>query len=177
MQKLWAPWRSAYITGAAAAADEGCIFCTKPARGPAGFADDLILCATADAFVILNRFPYNNGHLMVVPRLHVARPADLPPAVNASLWATVTEATSALQETLHPHAINLGMNLGRTAGAGIADHCHVHLVPRWDGDTNFMPVLAETKVISQHLQESYSQLLPRFSRLSGVVAAGHAPEG
>jgi ATP adenylyltransferase len=170
MDNLWAPWRSDYILGRTEAA-AGCIFCVKPARGPAGFADELILCATPRAFVMMNAYPYNNGHVMVAPRAHVARPGDLPAADHDELFRLVTAATRALERALHPDGVNLGVNLGRVAGAGVADHCHVHLVPRWNGDTNFMPVIGETKVISQHLRSSYEALLPHFAPLGGGEAA------
>jgi len=168
---LWAPWRSEYILGEGEASG-GCIFCVKPARGQNSFAEELILCATADAFVILNKYPYNNGHLMVVPHAHVTSPTDLAPPALDGLWRLAMGATAALGAALRPAGINLGMNLGRVAGAGIAEHCHVHLVPRWNGDTNFMPVIGETKVISQHLVATYRTLLPRFRKLPGVIASG-----
>jgi ATP adenylyltransferase len=164
MENLWAPWRSAYILGQSEAAG-GCIFCVKPARGPEHFAEELILLATPEVVIMLNKFPYNNGHVMVAPRAHLATPADLEASVHDTLFQMVTAAAAALEQALHPDGINVGINLGRVAGAGIADHCHVHLVPRWNGDTNFMAVIGETKVISQHLQASYAALLPHFSSL------------
>jgi ATP adenylyltransferase len=167
VDRLWAPWRAGYLTGQTGAAKPGgCIFCDKLARGPDHFAEELILCATAEAFVIMNLYPYNSGHVMVVPRAHVPSPADLPPAAQDAFYRLVTASVTALGAALSPDGINAGMNLGRVAGAGIADHCHMHLVPRWNGDNNFMPVLAETRVISQHLAETYGVLLPRFAPLA-----------
>jgi ATP adenylyltransferase len=176
MENLWAPWRAAYILGQTEAAG-GCIFCVKPARGPEHYAEELILCATPEAFVILNAFPYNNGHLMVAPRAHVTRPAALEPGVHDAVFRLATAATSALERALSPDGVNVGVNLGRMAGAGIADHFHVHLVPRWNGDTNFMPVIGETKVISQHLEASYAALLPYFSPLAAFAAGVPAAHG
>jgi ATP adenylyltransferase len=167
MERLWAPWRAAYLTGHAGggAGPRACIFCDKVGRGPAHFAEELILGATAEAFVIMNLYPYISGHVMVVPRAHVRSPADLPAPAHDALWRLVTASTSALRAALAPEGVNVGMNLGRVAGAGIDDHCHVHLVPRWSGDNNFMPVLGETRVISQDLQETYAALLPHFAPL------------
>jgi ATP adenylyltransferase len=175
MENLWAPWRAAYVLGQAEAAG-GCIFCMKPARGPEHFADDLILHAAPDGVVMLNAFPYNSGHLMVAPRAHVARPNDLHPAAHDAFFRLVTAATAALERALSPDGVNVGANLGRAAGAGMADHLHVHLVPRWTGDTNFMPVIGETKLISQHLQASYAALAPHFSRLA-LEPGAHAAHG
>jgi len=125
---------------------------------------------------MLNAFPYNNGHLLVAPRAHVARVGALDAAAHDAFFRVVTATSNLLEQVFAPEGINLGMNLGRVAGAGIADHAHVHLVPRWNGDTNFMAVLAETRVISQHLQETYAILRPHFERFSsGDDAAGAAP--
>jgi ATP adenylyltransferase len=170
MQNLWAPWRAAYILGEAEAAG-GCIFCIKPARGPAHFAENLILCATPEAFVMLNAFPYNNGHLMVAPRAHLATAGALPGAAHDALFRLVTAAAGALQRAFSPDGMNVGINVGRGAGGSVADHLHVHVVPRWDGDTNFMPVLAETKIIGQHLEATYASLLPHFSPLGSADPA------
>jgi len=169
MERLWAPWRADYLLGGGetkARGPTGCIFCDKVGRGPEHFAEELILCAGADAFVIMNLYPYNSGHIMVVPRAHVASPAELPPAAHDALFRLVTASTGALRDVVRCDGMNVGMNLGRVAGAGIADHAHVHIVPRWQGDTNFMPVLADTRVISQHLRETYAALQPRFATLA-----------
>jgi len=175
MQNLWAPWRATYVLGQTESAG-GCIFCAKPARGPEHFAEELILAATPDATVMLNAYPYNNGHLLVAPRAHVARVDALDPGAHDALFRLVTTTSNLLQQALEPEGINLGMNLGRVAGAGIADHAHVHLVPRWNGDTSFMTVVSETRVISQHLQETYAILRPHFERLAnGDGSAGAAP--
>jgi ATP adenylyltransferase len=142
-------------------APSGCFLCLDDDVG--ADAERLIVRRGKGAFVILNRFPYNNGHVMVVPRAHVARPEDLGAAGWASLAALLSQTIAILREAYGPDGLNLGMNLGSAAGAGVADHIHWHVVPRWEGDTNFMPVLADTKVIPQHLSETREDLATRFA--------------
>jgi ATP adenylyltransferase len=139
----------------------GCIFCVKPAEGRD--AENLIVHRTERAFVLLNLYPYNSGHLMVAPRLHTADLAGLPPDVGAELLALTQRAVAALTAEYRPEGFNIGMNLGRIAGAGVPDHLHVHVVPRWGGDTNFMPVTAETKVLPETLDQTYRRLRPYFA--------------
>ena len=164
MERIWAPWRMAYILSGDELA-ERCIFCAFPDEGPARFEQHQILCATDDAFVMMNKFPYNNGHLMVIPRAHAADPSQL----DARQWAAVGELLRAsiarLKVALQAHGINVGMNLGRVAGAGIDQHLHWHVVPRWNGDTNFMPVVADVKVMSEHIEGTYARLVPHFQDL------------
>lgn len=134
----------------------GCIFCDKAAS-----ADDvasLIVHRGATCFVLLNLFPYNNGHLMVVPYLHTAALADLDADTSLELLTLAKEAQAALGKAMHPEGYNLGMNLGTVSGAGIADHLHLHVVPRWNGDTNFMPVLADVKVLPDSLENTCRKL-------------------
>src|SRR5262249_32800588 len=151
--------RMAYILGDERPVGDGeCIFCAFVARGPERHREHLILAAEEHAFVILNKFPYNNGHVMVVPRAHVDEPGKLGPEALAATSTLLTATVARLREALRPDGFNLGMNLGRTAGAGIAEHCHWHVVPRWNGDTNFMPVVGETKVLSEMLGGSYDRL-------------------
>ena len=177
MDRLWAPWRMTYILAEADKRDRsGCIFCDLPAAGIETRRENLILSSGERIFVIMNRYPYNNAHLMVVPRRHVSDPADLPELEYRLLAELLRRTSSALRSAVRPHGINLGMNLGRTAGAGIDEHCHFHLVPRWDGDTNFMPVVAGVKVISEGLLETYDRLLPTIGRLAGEVEAELAVE-
>jgi len=164
MKQLWAPWRMAYILSGEERAEE-CIFCAFPARGPAHYREHHILVGTPDAFVIMNRFPYNNGHVMVVPRRHGGDPGELPPAAYQAVSELLRHSLRALRAAVGAHGLNVGMNLGRVAGAGIEHHCHWHVVPRWDGDTNFMPVLAEVRVMSDHLDATYARLLPHFAPL------------
>lgn len=164
MQRLWAPWRMSYVL----ALDEvntRCIFCAYPEEGPAHFRKNLILCTLPHAFVIMNKFPYNNGHVMVVPRRHGGDPNDLPTEEYQATTELLRGATRALGEAISADGFNVGMNLGRAAGAGIDAHCHYHIVPRWNGDTNFMPVLGDVKVMSEHVESTYERLLPYFGSL------------
>jgi ATP adenylyltransferase len=140
--------------------DGGCIFCDLPAEG-----DDvrtMILARGELAFVIVNSFPYNPGHLMVAPFRHVGAFTSLEADELADVDALVARSIRALEQEMEPHGYNLGMNLGRVAGAGIPDHVHWHLVPRWNGDTNFMPVVGQTRVLPELLEETYARLRPRF---------------
>lgn len=150
---LWAPWRLEYILSPK---EPQCIFCVKPQQDddPA----NLILARGRHTFAILNRFPYNNGHLMVVPYRHVAVLSDLKPAELTEMMLVTQAAERVLTEHMSSDGLNIGMNVGVTAGAGIDDHLHLHIVPRWNGDTNFMPVIGETKVIPQALADTYRRL-------------------
>ncbi len=150
----------AYILGGERPHGE-CILCAFPADRPR-WREHLVLGATAHAAVMLNKFPYNNGHLMVFPRRHLADPGDLPDDEHTELGRALRGAVAIVRRVLGPEGLNLGMNLGRAAGAGIDAHCHWHVVPRWNGDTNFMPVVGETKVMGEHLLASYDRLLPEF---------------
>lgn len=155
MKHLWAPWRLAYIKREGPA-DEECIFCTLPREGRD--RESLILHQCRLAFAMLNAFPYNSGHLMIIPRRHVADPADLTDAETLEVHHLTTAAMQALRATYHPEGFNVGLNIGRAAGAGILGHLHVHVVPRWVGDTNFMPILGEVKVLPEDLAETYDRL-------------------
>jgi ATP adenylyltransferase len=157
--RLWAPWRAAFIHGPKPA---GCIFCDFPAQGEANDRANLIVHRSAHAFAILNRYPYNSGHLMVVPRQHGAELEALPPEAFEDLHAELLRAVRAVRAAYEPEGLNLGMNLGRVAGAGIADHLHYHIVPRWGGDTNFMPVAADTRVMIELLDASWLRLREAF---------------
>jgi ATP adenylyltransferase len=163
-ERLWAPWRMAYIESGAETSSE-CIFCSYPARGPEHHREHLILAAGPVAFAMLNRFPYNNGHVMVIPRRHVADPEHLPTDEYVVVTEWVRRATAVLRAAVGAHGFNVGMNLGRVAGAGIDQHCHWHIVPRWNCDTNFMPVVGEVKVMSEHLDASWARLAPLFAPL------------
>jgi ATP adenylyltransferase len=158
--RIWAPWRLEYVKDAAKDKDEGCIFCSKPAAG-----DDeanLIVHRGERCFVMLNLFPYTNGHLMVAPYEHVAALQDLDPETVAEMMALAQQAMRRLEEVYSPHGYNVGFNQGRIAGAGFENHIHMHVVPRWGGDTNFMPVLADTRVMPQTPQQSYEALRGGF---------------
>ncbi len=154
---LWAPWRVEYFKEMKV---PGCILCNKikSRRDP----DALILYRSSRTFIIMNKYPYNSGHLMVSPLRHVKDLEALGNAEMADLMATVTMSIGALKKALKPQGFNVGTNLGRVAGAGIEGHLHIHVVPRWNGDTNYMPVLAETKVIAEHLRGTYIRLRRYF---------------
>ncbi len=160
MEHLWSPWRLAYVTGAGGGHD-GCVFCntTEPGR------DELVLVRGRVSYVILNLFPYNNGHLMVVPNRHVASLRAMTRDEQDELMRFTRHAEIALVEAYAPEGINVGINLGRPAGAGIVDHLHVHLVPRWAGDTNFMSVVGHVRVLPEELGETVKRLRPLFDRL------------
>ena len=156
MERLWAPWRMTYIMSTVKAQDDGCVFC----RMLAGGEDErnLILHRGEHAFLVMNLFPYNTGHLMVVPFRHTGDFLSLTAAEHLDLSTLMALAQDVLRECLSPHGYNIGMNLGRVSGAGIVDHVHYHVVPRWNGDSNFMSVVADTKVISESLAETYRRL-------------------
>ena len=161
MERLWAPWRHAYVTSASGE-HNACIFCNSsdPAR------DALILVRGRVSFVILNLYPYNSGHLMVVPNRHVATLAATTSEEQAELMRFTRHAEIALTEAYTPQGLNIGVNLGRPAGAGVLDHLHVHVVPRWNGDTNFMTVVGEVRVLPEELGVTASRLRPIFERLA-----------
>lgn len=161
MEVLWAPWRMAYI--AHPKERQGCIFCAATVGDP---RERLLLGVTGHSLVMLNRFPYQNGHLMVAPRRHTSDLPGLPAAEHADLGDTLRRALASLDDAFHPEGFNVGMNLGACAGAGVADHLHWHVVPRWAGDTNFMPVLADVRVMPQHLLETYDRLRAAFGWLT-----------
>jgi ATP adenylyltransferase len=153
MERLWTPWRLGYVTEASDRS-EACVFCAAAADG----ANPLLVHDGRTAFVILNKFPYNNGHLMIVPRRHVARLADLASGELLEILTLAQAAERALDAEYRPHGFNLGVNLGRPAGAGIADHLHLHVVPRWNGDTSFMTVFGETRVLPEELPATAARL-------------------
>ena len=142
---------------ASKAAEEECIFCAKPAEGDD--RENLIVHRGERCFVLLNLYPYTNGHLMIAPFEHVGRIQDIAPETTAEMMALSQQAISVLQEKYEPHGFNVGFNQGRVAGAGVEHHIHMHVVPRWGGDTNFMPVLADTRVMPQTLEQTYEALL------------------
>jgi ATP adenylyltransferase len=148
----------------------GCIFCDYPARGVG--EETLVVHLGERAFVMLNRFPYTSGHLMVVPFRHVSTPADLDPAEWAELGVLVRRSVKALTATYGPQGFNIGMNVGRAAGAGIEDHCHMHVVPRWVGDNNYVPVLADTRVIPEALEVTHRRLVAAFAGGDETVEEG-----
>jgi len=160
MERLWAPWRLQYV---AQEKPDGCIFCDKPLAGDDRAAH--IVRRGKLAYVMLNTFPYNNGHLMVAPFAHTSELENLPPDTLLELMQLAQQCIRAFKLVFSPDGLNLGFNLGAAAGAGVKDHLHLHLVPRWAGDTNFMPVLADVRVIPQSLDQSYDVLVEAFDRL------------
>jgi ATP adenylyltransferase len=163
MDHWWAPWRLAYVTSASGT-DNSCIFCRlTPDQDLA--REDLILIRGGCSHVILNLYPYNSGHLMVVPDRHIPTLAAMTPEEQLELMRFTRLAEMALTEAYHPQGINIGINLGRSAGAGVVDHLHVHLVPRWTGDTNFMTVIGDVRVLPEDLETTAKKLRPIFERL------------
>jgi ATP adenylyltransferase len=161
MDRLWSPWRLAYVTSEGGA-PAGCIFCNilEPGR------DELVLVRGRLSYVILNLYPYNNGHVMVVPDRHVATLEASTAEERLELMRFTRHAEMALKEAYAPQGINVGINLGRPAGAGIVDHLHVHIVPRWNGDTNFMTVIGNVRVLPEDLGTTARKLRPIFERLA-----------
>lgn len=155
---LWAPWRIEYIKNTSR--EKGCIFCGKPKQSED--RKNLILHRGDTAYVIMNRYPYNNGHLMVVPFKHTPELSELSGDERLELFGLLELSRSVLSTVMRPQGFNIGMNLGRLAGAGITEHLHFHVVPRWGGDTNFMPVIGHTKVVSEALEETWSCLKAVF---------------
>jgi ATP adenylyltransferase len=158
-------------SGAAPAERSACFLCAKPAEGPGRDRVNLILYRGQFAYVLLNLYPYNSGHLMIAPYAHGGDLAALPDPTGDELFALTRRAVAALGAEYRPDGYNVGMNLGLPAGAGVPDHLHVHVVPRWNGDTNFMPVVGETKVLPESLEQTYDRLLPRFHAASGLGQA------
>lgn len=157
MKVLWAPWRMGYILSDK---DQNCIFCPGEDRGKD--AERLILFSGEQSLVMMNRFPYNNGHLLVAPVRHVAGLDELGSEEMLDLLLTVRKSIGVLKKAMKPEGFNVGLNLGHVAGAGIEEHIHFHIVPRWNGDTNYMTVLDDVRVIPEHIQETYEKLRPGF---------------
>lgn len=171
MDSLFAPWRYSYLTQGAAC-DE-CVFCAALRNPPEGL--DLVVYRARHNFIILNLYPYNNGHLMIVPYEHTASPAASSPEQRAEMAELAAAGEEVLRQTYHPDGLNLGMNLGRAAGAGVEQHFHLHMVPRWAGDTNFMAVMAGTRVIPEDLRETREKIRAAFLRRLGEEDAAPDP--
>lgn len=161
MERLWAPWRMKYIeTGNS----EGCIFCVKPNQKED--KKNYIIHRGSTAFVLLNLYPYTGGHIMVAPYKHAGSLEALDETELNELFALTRKATAALRQAFSPDGFNVGMNIGEAAGAGFGDHVHVHVVPRWKQDTNFMPILTDTRVISEALDETYERTVSAWNSLT-----------
>ena len=162
MEIKFTPWRMAYINSASAPASDECVLCARGRESPA--AANLVLHRGANCYVLMNLYPYNPGHLMIVPYRHTADLAGLDTAVAGELFDLTRRSVAVLTAALAPHGFNIGMNLGRTAGAGIDEHLHMHIVPRWNGDANFMPIVGGTKLIPEALDQTYAKLRPLFEQ-------------
>ena len=160
MDYLWSPWRLDYVTGTASAVE--CVFCTAQT----GCEDALIVFTGRNCFVILNKYPYNNGHLMIVPKRHIASLSVATEEELLELIDLARRAEIALGEAYSPHGLNMGINMGKPAGAGVLDHVHLHVVPRWNGDTNYMTVVGQTRVLPEELDQTAHRLRPIFERLA-----------
>jgi ATP adenylyltransferase len=154
-ENLWAPWRTKYIQGLSKPG--GCFICDY-LKTPDSDGDNLVLWRTEKSVVVLNRFPYNNGHLLIAPVRHIGDLEQADEAELLEITKLIRETQKALSLAVQPHGFNIGLNFGRCAGAGLPEHMHVHVVPRWDGDTNFMSVCSDTRVISQSLAELFEEL-------------------
>ena len=161
MDHLWSAWRLPYVTGGAKS--DACVFCAAQSSPD---AESLIVFRGSTSFVILNLYPYNNGHLMVVPNRHIASLAAATHEELCEMIELTQRAEVALGEAYAPHGMNVGINLGKPAGAGILDHLHIHVVPRWNGDTNFMTVIGQTRVLPEELPQTAERLRPIFERLA-----------
>lgn len=159
MNRLWAPWRFKYVTGKL----KGCFFC-RYVKNRKNDKRNFVLQRTPHSFSLLNLYPYNNGHVMVVPKRHVSDLGLLTGAERADILDLLVATKALFQKVLKPHGFNCGINFGRAAGAGVEDHLHIHLIPRWSGDTNFMPVVGGAKVISQSLQSLYGLLAKELKK-------------
>jgi ATP adenylyltransferase len=160
MKVLWAPWRMSYILSDK---NQGCIFCEMPKQGNNRDRDNLIVYRSSHNFVIMNRYPYNNGHLMVVPYLHIPSLDGLTDEALLDFMKVTQHSINSLQKVLMPEGFNMGINIGKIAGAGMEDHIHLHMVPRWAGDTSFMTVLDEVRVIPEHIMDTYDKLFAVFN--------------
>ena len=160
MKFLAAPWRWEFISKILKR-DKGCVFCKALKEDP---KDSLVCYIGRNAFVILNKYPYNTGHLLIVPKAHVNSPLSIDQDVSSEMWELMTRSIDILKNKFNPDGFNLGMNLGKAAGAGIKDHFHLHIVPRWQGDANFMPIIGKTDVVSYSIQKIHKILYNEFSK-------------
>jgi ATP adenylyltransferase len=158
MDYLWSPWRLPYVTGTRE--HLGCVFCAAVTGEDAS----LVVFRGATCFVILNKYPYNNGHLLIVPNRHISLPSDATSDELAEMMTLARDSQLVLTEAYNPHGMNMGINLGKPAGAGILDHLHMHVVPRWNGDTNYMTVVGQTRVLPEELFVTAEKLRPIFEK-------------
>jgi len=163
MNKLWAPWRIDYIRSPK---EEGCVFCKKSKS--TNYEDDLVLYKGEESFILMNLYPYSNGHIMVSPYKHTSDTNDLSPICNEEIMRLANESMNILRKKMNAEGFNFGANLGKAGGAGIEDHLHYHIVPRWNGDTNFMPVVGTTKVMVEGLNETWAILKSDFDEIKDI---------
>jgi ATP adenylyltransferase len=156
MKAIYAPWRMTYLKSDK---PDGCVFCKESLR-----QEDLILLEGKTAYVMLNLYPYINGHLMIIPYRHVCKLDDLKPEEKLEMFQLIDVSIKSLEDCLHPEGFNIGINLGKAAGAGVDDHVHIHVVPRWIGDTNFMTIIGEVRVIPDDLIKTWEKLIPFFKK-------------
>ena len=162
MERLWSPWRSKYIAASGgASASDTCVFCEMTSQ-PQSDESNLVVYRSAKAFIVLNLYPYISGHLLVVPYEHIPDLDAAPKEVTDELMDLTKRSQTALRQAYRPEGFNIGMNLGHAAGAGIVDHIHIHVMPRWAGDTNFMTTVGDTRVIPEDLTETYQKLRKQF---------------
>ncbi len=159
MKQIWAPWRAEYIQ---AEKSSVCIFCAAPKKAP---KEGLVLYKGNISVVMLNKYPYNSGHIMIAPLRHISSLEELNDDEAADLFRLMRHSTASLTKAFNPGGFNIGLNLGKAAGAGIEQHIHLHVVPRWNGDMNFMPVLGDVKVIPEHLHQTLAKLTPFFEHI------------
>lgn len=176
MKRLWTPWRMAYLQAPKGSVTGGCIFCDKVRDGVAKDRDNLVLQRGERTFAMLNLYPYTNGHMMVAPYEHCGDLESLDGETLKEMMLLVGKGIRALRQLMNPQGFNVGANLGRVAGAGVDDHVHLHIVPRWNGDTNFMQVLADTRMIPELLPQTYDNLLAAF-RLDDDASAEEEKAG
>jgi ATP adenylyltransferase len=160
MKVIWAPWRMEYILNNTK--EKGCIFCPDDKENP---VDRLILFQGSRSLVVMNKYPYINGHLLVAPLRHVASLDQLDGQEKIALMTMVSHCVAILKEAMKAEGFNVGLNLGKVAGAGVEDHLHFHIVPRWNGDTNFMTVFGDLRVIPEHMEQTYQRLVPFFNKV------------
>ena len=160
MDHLWTPWRSTYVAGANRPPDGQCIFCVAASHAD---AENYVLNRGQHNFIMLNLFPYTNGHLMIAPFAHVSRLSAMEQAARMEMMDLANRCERILESVYHPDGLNLGMNLGEAAGAGVAGHIHLHVLPRWTGDANFMTTVGQTRVMPESIPQTYAKLLPAFS--------------
>ena len=172
MQRLWTPWRMAYLKAPKGAVTGGCIFCDKIRAGVEHDRENFVLLRGARAFVMLNLYPYANGHMLVAPYEHTGELESLDGETLKEMMLLVGKGIRALRRVMGPQGFNVGANLGRAAGAGVEDHVHLHIVPRWNGDTNFMPVLSDLRMIPELLPQTYESLLAVLKEDEEVQEAG-----